>query len=444
MTDHLLVFSDLHLAPPGLLNNFHSGPELAACLRARCRPGTLLVLNGDVFDFLQMEERPSRLVLADIPSLLASALARMRADERGREVLEALGNHLRAGGRCLLIPGNHDPELAHPEAVPLLRVALGLPPEDERLMLQVDSEPLVVQVGRWQVVIGHGHRGDGWNDIEPARVRGAALSGEAFLDFPPGSRLVLETINALKRERAPGSGVQRYAFIDLLKPEGFLMFVLLLWVAPRLTLAHLPGFGSHGAQAIGRSLRIRLRRGPFLGDARVEQPEGWADVLAGQIASVLTEDERGSPEMTLRGLEDWLAERAMPQPGMLSTPAAGGSFLGRLIHKLTHGFFDLRHLGDIDRQVVQAHLPEGAGPRILICGHTHAARQYALSDDRLYLNTGTWTDLMRFPTGPGDRDLMDWRERLLRNEVPRLQRLTYAEVTPEGGVLQWWRPDPVV
>lgn len=158
---------------------------------------------------------------------------------------------------------------------------------------------------------------------------------------------------------------------------------------------------------------------------------------------MLTEDERRSADMTLRSLENWLEERAMPQPGMLSAAPAGGSYLGRLIHKLTHHFFDLQHLSDADRQVVQAHLPEGAGPRILICGHTHAARQHALPEDRLYLNTGTWTDLMRFPTSPEDRGLMDWRERLLRNEVPRLQRLTYAEVTPEGGALRWWRPDPV-
>ncbi len=79
---------------------------------------------------------------------------------------------------------------------------------------------------------------------------------------------------------------------------------------------------------------------------------------------------------------------------------------------------------------------------MVISGHTHAARSITLPGERVYLNTGTWTDLMRFPGEVDDLGLLKWKAALLRNEVERLQRLTYAVVDEAGARLEWWKPDP--
>lgn len=444
MYKRVLVFSDLHLAAPGPLNNFHSGAELAACLRSTCDRDTLLVLNGDIFDFLQVDREPRRLVLSEAPRLIEEMLSQLASSSWGQEVLSALGEHVRAGGSCILLPGNHDPELAHPAAAPALSKALELSARDaERFQLYTDLQPLSLSLGRWQVVIGHGHRSDGFNNIDVSHVRAAALATEAALEFPPGSSLVLETLNALKREHDPATGAPRYAFVDLLKPELPLMLLLPLWVAPRLTAAHLPVSVRHGVRGFIRRVLHRLEDGHYLGDTPPEQPpRHWGEELADQFVSVLTPAERQGDLALMRiRLENWFEGRESAGPGMLSGGPIDRLF-GHLIYLMTRDFFDPCQLGGIDSRIVQTLLPEGSGPRIVISGHTHAARCHALPGERLYLNTGTWTDLMQFPTSQEDVDLARWRELFLHNKVARLQRLTYAEVTSDGGALRWWRPEP--
>lgn len=443
MTERLLIFSDLHLAPSGPLNNFHAGMELVACLRTNCHSNTLLVFNGDTFDFLQADERRPQLVLADAPRLVEEMLSKLAATSWGKEVLEVLGGHVRSGGSFILIPGNHDPEMAHPAAVPALRKALGLEEKDyERLSIYTDSVPLSRTIGRWQVLIGHGHRGDGWNNIDASQVRQAVIEGRNVLDFPPGSHLVLKTLNDFKGVHDETTGAQKYAFIDLLKPETPLMLALLLWVAPVPTTQHLPRTVVNGLNQLIRKIMHRLHDGQYLGPGTSGGSEEWLDEFADQFVSVLTPSERkGDPAVISMRLKNWFEERGTTRPGMLSGNTAGNWF-GRMVREQTRHFFDTGYLEKIDQRIVQTLLSEGVESRIVIAGHTHAARSHSLPGERLYLNTGTWTDLMQFPTNIEDEDLWTWRRLLLNNQVPRLKRLTYAEVTPEGGALRWWCPDP--
>lgn len=445
-TDRLLVFSDLHMAPPGPLNNFHAGLKLADCLSAQCRPDTLLVLNGDIFDFLQVEQHPRRLAPADLPPLIQGLLAQVAETPWGREVFEALREHIIAGGRCLYLPGNHDPEMAHPVAEELLRRTLRLYPDDERLSIHARSEPLSVTVGRWQVLIGHGHRGDGWNNVDVEQVRRAAAEGVDSPSLPPGSLLVLDTLNTLKRERDPLTGAP-FSFIDLLKPESLTMLALLLWVAPRVTIRHLPGFTGNQAQALIRKIRHRLEDGRYLGPSSPKSPGRSSDMLdslADGLVDTLSESEReGDLELLEMELENFLEGRGSTSAGMLSARGRGYDWFGRFVHERTRRFFDLSHQDEVDQAIARAHLPEGSGPRIVICGHTHAARFRPLPGERLYLNTGTWTDLMHFSELFNLEDFQASRARFLRDEVPRLQRLCYAEVTHEGGKLEWFEPDPL-
>ena len=78
----VVVLSDLHLTPDVPLGNFWSGPELAAHARAlaeEAREGHLLVLAGDIVDFLLLEDRPATLHLAAASSLAATVLQIGRA-----------------------------------------------------------------------------------------------------------------------------------------------------------------------------------------------------------------------------------------------------------------------------------------------------------------------------------------------------------------------------
>ena len=104
-------------------------------------------------------------------------------------------------------------------------------------------------------------------------------------------------------------------------------------------------------------------------------------------------------------------------------------------------FFDLQSVSRHDRRIMDEHLAGAAGPQVVVSGHTHAAREVRLSDSRVFLNTGTWADLMRFPTTiEDDSALMSWFADLKRGAAPRLRRLTFAEITPETAALGFWQP----
>src|SRR6185295_527699 len=119
---------------------------------------------------------------------------------------------------CVLIPGNHDPELFHPDCEQVLRRALGLG-DGAALGIHRSAEPWRCEAGALDVVIGHGHRSDTWNDIDPRVVHEHLRAGAQKQALPPGSALVVNTLNAFKRALDPETGEARFPFIDRLKPE---------------------------------------------------------------------------------------------------------------------------------------------------------------------------------------------------------------------------------
>lgn len=103
-------------------------------------------------------------------------------------------------------------------------------------------------------------------------------------------------------------------------------------------------------------------------------------------------------------------------------------------------FFDWKHRSDDCIAIAREHLPPDAPPRVAIAGHTHAAREVWLTADHVYLNTGTWTDLMALPSRVDDATLKEWIDALERRYVPRMRRLTYAEVTATDVALREFHP----
>jgi UDP-2,3-diacylglucosamine pyrophosphatase LpxH len=441
MPDRLLVLSDLHISPPGPLATFNAGPELAAFLHAHADGDTTLVLAGDILDLLQIEPRPPVLDMPRAPALIRAALAGISAAPWGPDLFSGFAAFLRARGAIVLFPGNHDPELFHPDTSALFLEAMGLTADDPGFTLHTADASWTTVIGGRPVRVGHGHRLDDWNDIDPQAVFRALQTGNSDLTLPPGSRLVLDLLNPLKRA-VHDTGTARFTFLDLLKPERSTVTLLLPYLDWDLAKSKLGLLGILNVKKFLRRFDRALRRGKVLGSRAETAATGLEERLADAVAEDLGETARKAPEATMRSLELWLSGEAPVGPGKLA--AHGGAVRGVARWYLQQvardgSFFDPGALSDEDREVIARELPEGSGPRIAIFGHTHAARFCDFGDGRVYVNTGTWMDLMRLPKLIDDEvAVKTWIDRLEAGEVERIRRRTYAEVTADGPKLLEW------
>ena len=436
----LYVLSDLHIAPEGLLNSFHQAEALAELFRG-LPPDACLVLAGDTFDLLQINGRPDHLDWIGAATLLREALDQIASKDWGRDLLDALAAFVTEGGQCVVLPGNHDPELFHPACEGVLREVLDLA-FDSNLCIRRDGNPFRLQVGAREVIIGHGHRGDAWNDIDPRGVHTALSGGAAGQVLPPGSRLVVQTLNAFKRAIDPLSGRPRFPFVDKLKPEMPGVPLLLIYLDPVLACQHLPGVVGPFRQTLLRRLRALLFGRGTLGNSGTEYPKTIVDELGAAIVDGLDDSDRAAPEATLRAFELALQGKRRSEGSEMLAAHSGilRSVLRVAVRWLSydHSFTDPRATGRIDQAIITSLLPENAVGRVIIAGHTHAARDVRLSGDRVYLNTGTWTDLLQFPGDTLDSTLEDWIDRLQSDRLLSIRRPTYAVVDADGAHLLEW------
>ena len=440
MSPRLVVVSDLHLAGAGPLNNFHAGEELAALIRHITSPETMLVFGGDGFDLLQLPDRSEFLRMADAPALLGRTLTAIKQEPWGPTLLDALRELLKAGGRWVILPGNHDPELFHTDTRQVLLQALEVFSEAGLLELHHSEAPWQTTVGRWHVEVGHGHRHDAWNDIDPLALAGSAETGEPVM-LPPGSRLVLKVLNRFKEARDPVTGALRFPFVDLLKPETPAVPLLLLYLDPSMAMPAVVEALNLPLGMLTQKVRILLREGePVLAGKHSTSVLPGDEELARYIALGFSEQERRAPEACIRRLERWLEGTVAPVPGTLASHGGGRFLLRGFLRAFSSDgtFFDPSKPDAHDRALIKDYLALRRGPRVLISGHTHAAREVTLEDERVYLNTGTWTDLMKVPRFDDDQAVREFAEALEEGRVPRIRQLRYAEVTPEGPKLQSW------
>jgi hypothetical protein len=78
-----------------------------------------------------------------------------------------------------------------------------------------------------------------------------------------------------------------------------------------------------------------------------------------------------------------------------------------------------------------------AGFQVVVFGHTHLPKHVGLGGGRLYLNTGTWADLMRVPAAvlAGDRQALEAFADDIANDrlgARRRQVPTFAAITLDG------------
>lgn len=383
-----------------------------------------LVLAGDIVDFLA--EEPFQAFTSD-PESARKKLARILDDTA--QVWDALRGFAKRDGAVTLMLGNHDIELALPgvRQAFLDRIGLG------RVEFIYDNEAFTCG----PVLIEHGNRFDEWNAVPHGALRrvrsqlSRALPVKPAFAALPGSRLVVDVMNPLK---------QQYAFIDLLKPEdaGALPIVAAL--------------GAAGFRDVWQFFQ-RFRQSQAVDFDESREP--------------VSEEFIAAPESTDQNLFD-LAED-IASGGDAAQVGAVADFLGQVanavsdkvraarrsaLFKAIRGTMGKhREAFAVDQEsetyLVPARTAAASGFQVIVYGHTHLAKRVSLGTSGgtqpVYLNTGTWADLMRMPDALWQTDEAQARDALTAfvadlegNALDKWRRSapTYAKIEVEGNTVR--------
>ncbi len=381
-----LVISDLHLGAGDRLDDFAADAELAGLLRSYTADSepTELILAGDTFEFLQV-------CLPDVPDLEWSPRAAARRLETilraHDEPAAALRDFLaRRENQVTVIIGNHDFELHYASAKQTLRQMLGLAPDDPRLRFGVSYEGD-------GIFLVHGNQFDRWNRF----VHFGGICEPFEVVF--GTRLIREAINLLEDEP-----VDVATLIDNIKPLS-----AIFWYALSLPTLRNRATRRLAARGLVLLLNLLLHNTAYVLDDDPRQRKAslrpiWkpmyrqialAATLLGRAAGV-RQQSGAFPEAAFQRAAERQLQRSVRDFGSAS----------------------VRSMARIARD------PRHRSTSLFICGHTHLAQIVALNARQVYINTGTWTDVIvdvvtsqrqqqRFPylevTYPAPGSPPDWR-----------------------------------
>jgi UDP-2,3-diacylglucosamine pyrophosphatase LpxH len=426
----VIILSDLHvgggnvpmLGHPELLTDFLS--QLAEHPERR---DVELVVAGDFIDFLAEEP-----IQAWTPTE-AGAEEKIRAVfARSPDLFDAFGRCARDLGRFTILLGNHDIELAYPRVRDALLRRLGTDPH--RCHFIAGNE--AYRIG--ELLIEHGNRYDPWNAIDHHGLRqiaSAASRGEvAPRDFAvcPGSLLVHGAMTPLKA---------RYHFIDLLKPEGKILALLLLEIEPSVVKRHLKEvfrfasawvrkwyqkarwFAEEGAAPNNErlvaaneeddDLPMEIRRVFY---RELEELEGQRErpVAAGDVLDMMATVALGQERDGLRAIFE--RGEDVPADRLRKIQVA----LGGVADRVT--VFEERYVGG-DCYGAAKRMVEAGTAKVVVMGHTHLGRVNDLPGGGRYLNTGTWADLIKVDdalledSDAGRTALKQWLRRLATDDL---------------------------
>jgi len=374
-----------------------------------------LVVAGDIVDFLA--EEPFEPFTADSDKALAKFEAIVR---NTAPVWDALRHFVvDRGGDLVLMIGNHDIELSLPRTREALLRKVGR----GRVRFIDDNQAFVLG----PVLIEHGNRFDAWNAVPHDALRrlrsqlSRRLPGTPEFPALPGSRLVAQTMNPLKRD---------YPFVDLLKPEN---------AAALPVLAALGAGGLKDIWSFYRNFR-RQRAVDYDENQEPIDPERISAPPSAEQAQyeAAMDIAAGGDATKVSAVGDLLAgalkaidekKRQLRRAGLLD------AFIRtRDIHRSAFDVSkeDLTYLRPAERSAA-------AGFKVVVYGHTHLAKRIAIGNDRqsVYLNSGTWADLMRVPDAVWAADaasarqaVADFVEDLEKSRLDRWRRScgTYARI----------------
>ncbi|MBM4260759.1 MAG: metallophosphatase [Deltaproteobacteria bacterium] len=337
---------------------------------------TRLVIAGDIVDFLA--EEPFLAFTPD-PETARKKLARILDDTA--QVWEALQRFAKRDGALTLMLGNHDIELALPGVRQLFLDRMG----PGRIDFIYDNEAFTCG----PVLIEHGNRFDEWNAVPHGALRRVRSQLSRALpvkpEFPvlPGSRLVIDVMNPLKRQ---------YAFIDLLKPEdaGALPIVAAL--------------GAAGFRDVWQFFqRFRQTWAVDFDENREPQDQefiGAGDQSDQQLFDLAQDIASGGDAAQVGAVSDFLGQVAEAVSDKVR--AARRSALFKAIRSTVNKHRDAFAVDkELDTYLTPARAAAAAGFKVVVYGHTHLAKHVRLGANSdampVYLNSGTWADLMRMP-----------------------------------------------
>ncbi len=445
--------SEMPMSPPNrgfrMCTRVDALTEFVLGLTKKARNGEAveLVINGDFVDFLAEEEtyEPDEEGPTFVPFVHDPVRARSKLNsvvQRDAPFFSALASLVEAKGKLTILLGNHDVELSFPLVRSRLREVLGVS-ENSAFQLIYDGEAYVVG----DALIEHGNRYDGFNVVDHDSLRRVRsfqsrnwrVPPEYEFSAPPGSHLVAEIMNPIKKD---------YPFVDLLKPEIETVIPILLALEPKYkwaakTVLELkkeanrhapvePGVPAYGGDASASEGAVSAGDTPLANGPT----EPSTTTLLQTLRSTLPGQ---SAEAFLAGISDTEMAIEMAKASPLSEPqpqhdapnedvASYGiseawgllklavmkesSGLRKRLPALLAALRVAQNDKSFDRSVeTEKSYLEAAealaanGFRYIVFGHTHLAKQFVLNrretpenaKGAVYLNTGTWADLIQFP-----------------------------------------------
>lgn len=414
----VIIISDLHMAAERGRGLFQSDKGLTAFLAWVLEEPSTLLLNGDTFDFMILEDGASSFE----PFAPEGAARRICAiAEHHDGVFEALGKIARSAKHQLVIlGGNHDPELVMSPVQRELekRLANTVPGPPIRWLVQGQAENL--DVGGVRTIIEHGDLYDDWNRIAHNALRDAmslasrGLAKEHKYREPPGTRIVVDHVAALREE---------YPWIELLKPLREAVFPIMAAVISPAQARGLLETIDEVMAWVTRSIVRRIR--------------GWLNPARRYRAA--------SAEAGRQKFIDWL-QRSLHE--LTTRTVRRTTFSSALIKRLRKvaeedGYFDVT-AHDAAYSDVEFLIERGTD--LIVHGHTHAAKAYPVGNG-LYMNTGTWTRLLQLPEAKAsDADWRSFLEGLRAKSATGFLRPTFVRITANSNgsgataSLQEWSP----
>lgn len=419
----LIVLSDIHMGPEYGKGLFRADKELANCLNwiLENKDDCYIVFAGDVFDYLVLGEKEQ---IADFYNFRDVESRTRNIVEKHSDVFDSLAKLAESEKHQLLfIAGNHDPELVFPKAQRVIekRLANSLFKPLTRWIVQ--GETLQINVGSAKILIEHGNVFDKFNRVDYNGLReilslinrGFSINTESFYSIPYGSKIVLEHVIPIRND---------FPWLDYLQP------------------------GAEAVYPIMREFTTLKQKASFIKSLKdgfwITAKDELTRLKASRDPAVLYRSGEND------NFQSWLnfeAEHQEEQRGIIFK-APNDELVKELISKKQEVFSI--NTPDYTYEDVEYILQNDIN--LVITGHTHKAKIYPVGNG-LYINTGTWAQLLETPEKDAPEEIwLQFIENLRKGsqwEDKSFTRTTFANVIfdveskkTSASLMEWRRNVP--